>query len=73
VPVAKKTLDEQIRHELLRLSRRDKRTVLDFARFLASQNGAEEEPIDLTASVKRALLDVKAGRGRPLKEVLDEL
>ncbi len=73
--MAKAMLEQEILEEVRKLPRREKRTVLDFVRFLAAQREEEEadEVVDLTADVREALLEVKAGLGRPAKELLDEL
>jgi hypothetical protein len=77
------TLADEIYQTVRRLPRRKQRSVLDFVRFLAA-DGAEEpdsndpndpdsKAYDVTAGIIRGLQDVKAGRGRPFREVLDEL
>lgn len=72
--MAKPMLEREILEEVRKLPRREKRTVLDFARFLAAKREEElDEAVDLTADVREALLEVKAGQGRPAKELLDEL
>ncbi len=76
------TLAEEIYETVRRLPRRKQRTVLDFARFLADgieepdsndPNDPDSKAYDVTAGIIRGLQDVKAGRGRPFREVLDEL
>ncbi len=73
--MAKAILEQEISEEVRKLPPREKRTVLDFARFLAAKREEEEtdEVVDLTADVREALLEVKTGLGRPAKELLDEL
>lgn len=73
--MAKPILEQEILEQVRKLPHREKHTVLDFARFLAAKREEEEadEVVDLTTDVREALLEVKAGLGRPAKELLDEL
>jgi hypothetical protein len=77
------TLAEAIYETVRRLPRRKQRTVLDFARFLATEETDEPDSndpgdpdsraYDVTAGLLRGLQDLKAERVRPLKELLYEL
>jgi hypothetical protein len=73
--MAKPMLEQVILEEVHKLPSREKHTVLDFVRFLAAKREEKEadEVVDLTADVREALREVKAGLGRPAKELLDEL
>jgi hypothetical protein len=68
--MAKPMLEQEILEEVRKLPHREKRTVLDFARFLAAKREEEGvgEIVDLTAEMREALLGVKDGLGRSAKE-----
>lgn len=75
------TLVEEIHEAVNRLPRRKQRTLLDVARFLATDeadidsndpNDPDSKAFDVTAAMERALQDIKAGRGRRFREVLND-
>lgn len=75
------TLVEEICEAANRLPRRKQRALPDVARFLATDEGdidskdpndPDSKAFDVTAAMERALQDIKSGRGRRFREVLND-